>query len=277
MGRTWLAYAQRKICHHREALENLHFISWSMDSAKFEVGDIVYLYMSNEKSIRFKTEVVSEKVIRGDSAYWVDGGNSDLTYTLALRKEYFGDGLTEEKLMQHGYKRGSLQRAIYNNPRLFTYIEETFNDAKAVKICADTNEAIIRSGQSFGYGGEGDAHKELKEYIYNNPSVIGIDTYSRKRMEHILLSADRIDIWFEALDGSCIAVEVKSSKSSDADVMRGLYQCVKYKSIMDAEDTVHGEKHINRSILVLGGTLSEENRYVRDRLGITVVEGVEIK
>ena len=46
---------------------------------------------------------------------------------------------------------------------------------------------------------------------------------------------------------------------------------------MDAEDKVHGENHTNRSILVLGGTLSEENRYVRDRLGITVVEGVELK
>lgn len=277
MNRTWLAYAQRKICHHREALENLHFISWSMDSAKFEVGDIVYLYMSNEKSIRFKTEVVSENVSRGDAAYWVAEVHPKPTYKLALRKEYFGDALTEEKLMQHGYKRGSLQRAICNNPRLFAYIEETFNDAKAVKICAEDNEALIRSGLSFGYGGEGDAHKELKEYIYNNPSIVGIDEFAERRMEHILLSADRLDVWFKLSDGSSIAVEVKSSKSSDADIMRGLYQCVKYKGVMDAEDKVHGENHTNRSILVLGGTLSEENRYVRDRLGITVVEGVELK
>ena len=107
--------------------------------------------------------------------------------------------------------------------------------------------------------------------------MVGIKAFAKRKMEHVLLSGDRIDVWFEALDGSGIAVEVKSSKSSDADVMRGLYQCVKYKSIMDAENTVHGEKHTNRSILVLGGALSEENRYVRDWLGITVVEGLEIK
>ena len=95
MKRTWLAFAQRKICHHREALENLHFVSWSMASASFEVGDIVYLFMSDERSIRFKTEVVAEKEIRGDNKYWPDGGNSDLTYRLELRKEYFGNELTE--------------------------------------------------------------------------------------------------------------------------------------------------------------------------------------
>ena len=277
MSRTWLAYANRNKCHHREALETLHFISWSMKSANFEIGDTVYLYMSDEKSIRFKTEVVAESVKREDSDYWQETPNTNLTYRLALRKEYLGNGLTETKLMQNGYNRGSLERPIYNNPRLFDYIEDIFNDSNAVKLCADTNEAIIRSGQSFGNGGEGDAHKELKEYIYNNPSMVGIKAFAKRKMEHVLLSGDRIDVWFEALDGSGIAVEVKSSKSSDADVMRGLYQCVKYKSIMDAENTVHGEKHTNRSILVLGGALSEENRYVRDWLGITVVEGLEIK
>ena len=255
----------------------MHFISWSMRSAKFEVGDTVYLFMSDERSIRFKTEVFEENVPRGDTEYWVAEVHPKPTYKLVLRKEYLGDGLTEDKLIENGYKPKSLQRAIYNNPRLFAYIEETFNDAKAVKICADTSESLIRSGQSFGYGGEGDAHRKLKEYIFNNPHVIGIKEYIEKENEHILLSADRIDVWFKMYDGSGVAVEVKSSKSSDADVMRGLYQCVKYKSIMDAEDTVHGEKRTNRSILVLGGALSEENRYVRDILGITVIENVENK
>ena len=277
MSRTWLAYANRKKCHHREALENMHFISWSMKSANFEIGDTVYLYMSDEKSIRFKTEVVAERVKREDRDYWQEATSDNLTYRLALRKEYLGDGLTEAKMILNGYKRSSLERPIYNNPRLFAYIEETFNDTKDIKLCADANEAIIRSGQSFGYGGEGDAHKELKEYIFNNPSIIGIDEFTERKMEHILLSADRLDVWFKLSDGSSIAVEVKSSKSSDADIMRGLYQCVKYKAIMDAEDTIHGEQNTNRSILALGGSLCEENRYVRDKLGITVLERIIIK
>lgn len=274
MSRTWLAFANRNLCHHREALEDLHFISWSMKSVKFEVGDTVYLFMSDERSIRFKTEVVEENVSRGDTAYWVAEVHPKPTYKLALRKEYLGDGLTEDKLIENGYKPKSLQRAIYNNPELFAYIDKTFNVTDEVKICADDSEELIRSGKSFGCG-EGDNHKKLKEYIFNNPAAIGIGNVAERDMERILLSADRLDVWFRQYDGTCIAVEVKSSISTDADVMRGLYQCVKYKAIMDAENTVHGDRHTNKAILVLGGSLSEENRYVRDKLGIIVIENIK--
>ena len=91
-------------------------------------------------------------------------------------------------------------------------------------------------------------------------------------MEHILLSGDRLDVFFELDDGQKIAVEIKPSTSPDADVLRGLYQCIKYKSILDAEDKVHGEKANNSAILVLGGELSPENRKVRDTLDIKVYE-----
>lgn len=134
MSRTWLAYANRKKCHHREALEEMHFISWSMKSANFKVGDTVYLYMSDEKSIRFKTEVVAEKVKREDGDYWQEPTSNNLTYKLALRKEYLGDDLTEAKMILNGYKRSSLERPIYNNPRLFAYIEKTFNDDNQLTI-----------------------------------------------------------------------------------------------------------------------------------------------
>ena len=91
-------------------------------------------------------------------------------------------------------------------------------------------------------------------------------------MEHFLLSGDRLDVFFELIDGSKMAVEIKPSTSPDADVMRGLFQCVKYKSILDAEDKIHGEKTNNSAILIMGGGLSLENQKVKDTLGIYVVE-----
>jgi hypothetical protein len=276
MKRTWLAFANRTKCHHKEALEDLHYINWRKEGIGFEIGDTVYLFMSDERSIRFKTEVVEENCQRTDLAYWQVPTTSNITFKLELRKEYFGNELTEAKLMQHGFNGGrSIQHPMYNNPTLFLYINKVFDEPTDVLAFSDANESLIREGKSFGNGGEGDSHKELKEFIYNNPSVIGIDEYAEKKMEHILLSADRIDVWFKFSDGSSLAVEVKSSKSSDADILRGLYQCVKYKAVMDAEDTVHRESHKNRSILVLGGSLSEENRYVRDKLGIKVIEIIE--
>ena len=91
-------------------------------------------------------------------------------------------------------------------------------------------------------------------------------------MEHILLSGDRLDVYFELKDGSKVAVEIKPSTSPDADILRGLFQCVKYKSILDAEDKIHGEKAKNSVMLVMGGELSADNRIVRETLGVTVVE-----
>ena len=279
MKKNWLVFARREKCHHREALENLHFIDWTMEYNNFSVGDIVYIYPTNEDGIKFKTEVVAKNCERKDGDYWVDKKNIDSypTYRLELRKEYFGDKLSEEDLRRYGFKGGqSKRRPLYNKPEMFAYIETVFNDSTHVKVCGDKVEEQIRSGQSFGYGGEGDSHKELKEYIFNNPNVIGIEEYTEKETEHILLSADRIDVWFKLADGSCVAVEVKSHKSTEADILRGIFQCVKYKAIMDAEDKVHRSEASNSSILVLGGTLSEHNKYYSDMLGVTVIDNVKI-
>ena len=136
------------------------------------------------------------------------------------------------------------------------------------------SEAAIRSGKFYGSGGEGEDHKKLKEYIYNHPETLGIKNVKERDMEHILLSGDRLDVYFVLNDGSKIAVEIKPFTSPDADVLRGLFQCVKYKTILDAEDKIHGEKSNNKSLLVIGGSLSPENQKVRDTLGLTVIENL---
>lgn len=130
-------------------------------------------------------------------------------------------------------------------------------------------EKEIRSGKFFGQGGEGEQHKKLKEYIYNHPEKLGIKRVVHKEMEHILLSGDRLDVYFELKNGSKIAVEVKPAASPDADILRGIFQCVKYKTILDAEDIVHGKKSSNRAILVTGGEMSTGNKKVREVLGVT--------
>ena len=276
MNRTWLVFANREKCHHREALGKLHFVDWTMKNINFEIGDIVYIYPSNEDSIRFKTEVVAKNCERKDTYYWQEKPNDYPTYRLELRKEYLGDKLSEEHLRQYGYKGGQSKRhPLYNKPQMFAYIDSIFNDSTQVKVSNDNIEEQIRSGQSFGNGGEGDSHMELKEYIFNNPHVIGIEEYKEKEKEHILLSADRIDVWFKLSDGACVAVEVKSHISSEADVLRGIFQCVKYKAIMDAEDKAHQIEASNSSILVLGGALSEHNKYYSDMLGVTVIDNVK--
>ena len=138
------------------------------------------------------------------------------------------------------------------------------------------DEESIRSGCFYG-GGEGAQHKALKEYIYAHPELVGIRNVVKRDTEFILLSGDRLDVYFEQKDGSRIAVEVKSKISTDDDILRGIYQCVKYKAILDAENKTHGVLGSTSSLLVLEGALSESNQQVKDSLGVAVIDGFVLK
>lgn len=134
------------------------------------------------------------------------------------------------------------------------------------------DETVIRSGKSYGIG-EGPHHKALKEYVYNHPGSIGLKVIDKKDTEYVLLSGDRLDVYFEQKNGTRIAVEVKSIVSPDDDILRGIYQCVKYKAVLDAENKAHGIFRKSHCILVIEGVLSESNRQVKNSLGVEVVEG----
>ena len=410
-NRNWLVFANRNKCHHAEALHELGFVNWKEGRVNMAIGDVVYMYMSNERRVRFKTRVVAEGVKREDGKYWQETPSKDLTFKLKLIDEYSGHELDDDKLKENGFKGGrNIERPMSNNPALFQYIEGVFEkknfaylideivqqeksrelvktiipilvrwakqgltnmtyqhlmnelgkptfsgigkqlgyvddvfrrlreetgekiptlnalvkskstglpspgfsyvytsyddmteNEKKIFVLGLNKEAIeyqqwdwvlsalglipsvidttasetaIRSGNFFGGGGEGPDHKKLKEYIYNHPEVIGIIDIKKRDMEHILLSGDRLDVYFVLADNSKVAVEIKPSTSPDADIMRGLYQCVKYKAILDAEDKVHGNKANNSAILVIGGELSPENRKVRDTLGVKALENM---
>lgn len=116
-------------------------------------------------------------------------------------------------------------------------------------------EKTIRRGTFSKHGSEGKKHKALKEYIFNHPERLGIKNVKLKEMEHILLSGDRLDVYFLLKDGTQIAVEVKSSISDNADILRGVYQCVKYKAILNAEQSVKSVHNIVKSLLVLEGEM----------------------
>ena len=123
----WLAFAQRKSCHHREALMELGYINWTMHRTNFEVVDIVFLFMSDERKVAFKTKVVAKECDRTDIAYWQIKPNMHFTYKLELVKEYTGNKLDEDDLAQHGFKGGkSLQHPLKNNVELLSYIDSIF-------------------------------------------------------------------------------------------------------------------------------------------------------
>lgn len=126
-NRTWLAFANRKKCRHADAIHSLGFISWRMGRARFAIGDVVYLFMSDNRRIRFKMVVTAENVEREDQAFWVEKAPSDKTYKLELLEEYDGALLSEQDMSKHGFTGGkSLEIPNCNNKQLLDYIKTVF-------------------------------------------------------------------------------------------------------------------------------------------------------
>lgn len=126
-----------------------------------------------------------------------------------------------------------------------------FSDEELQKMSIPTN---------YHGGGEGSEHKKLKEYICNHPEVVGIKEDCKGELEEMLYSGDRLDVLFKLKNGDRIAVEVKPSTSDDTDIFRGIYQCVKYKAVMEAMRRAKSEKYNIKVILVTARPLSNLHR-----------------
>lgn len=97
--KRWLAFANKKRCNHAQALRELGFINWTMNRVNFNIGDTVYLFLSDERRVRYKTIVVAKDCYREDVLYWVKPAPNDSTYKLALADEYLGSELSEKELL----------------------------------------------------------------------------------------------------------------------------------------------------------------------------------
>jgi hypothetical protein len=188
------------------------------------------------------------------------------------------DGFLDKKnfsKLNRTQKTEILNRAlnqIYSYPRW----EWVLQQLQLEPIGLDINQEIEKAKQNRGSGGESPFHRDFKNFIANNPSVIGLSGQTVKgTTEYILPSADSIDIVF--VDKSTkIGIEVQSKISKTADILRGLFQCVKYKYLIEAEQIVTNQKPDSRVILVLEGQLPKELISAKNILGIEVIDKIKI-
>ena len=124
-------------------------------------------------------------------------------------------------------------------------------------------------------GGEGKEHKAIKEFVYNHPESLGINGVIRKETEYPLPSGDRIDVYFETSDCR-YAIEVKPSTSPDDDITRGIFQCVKYKAVMEAIRKIGYDKYAVKTLLVAASGLSERNKKLAEALNVPYMENYKI-
>jgi hypothetical protein len=123
-----------------------------------------------------------------------------------------------------------------------------------------------------GYGGppESPEHLKLKRYVASNPARFGAPKgCARGETEKRLETCDEIDVWF-MYPGQELAVEVKSVRSNDLDRQRGLFQCVKYKALLEARSKVAGVQAQVRSKLVSEVPLTSTLSLWARELGVQV-------
>lgn len=126
-NRKWQILAQERTCKHTEAIHELGFINWRMKrNVHFALGDTVFLFMSDSRSVKFKTIVTDNDCERKDQKFWISTPPKRPTCKFKFLKEYKGTKLTEAELEEHGLKHNNMQNAICNNKPLLDYIQSIF-------------------------------------------------------------------------------------------------------------------------------------------------------
>lgn len=123
---------------------------------------------------------------------------------------------------------------------------------------------------------ESEEHKRLKVFIANNPDIVGFrKSLAPGKTEVQLPSGDIPDVIFQ--NSKCrIVVEVKSRKSNENDIYRGIFQCVKYRSVLKACRSVELGNYEVNSILAIEGELTTDLIKIKNTLGVKVIENVKV-
>lgn len=93
---------------HINCIKDLGYIYWKKSKKIMEVGDIVFLFISDKRynRVMYKLEVTNTDVARDDSKYYNKKFIPDNScYKFEAISSYKGNGLTHEDLENHGISR----------------------------------------------------------------------------------------------------------------------------------------------------------------------------
>lgn len=158
---------------------------------------------------------------------------------------------------------------VFSYPRW----QEVLQALELEPATSDFTPFVNKASGGFG-GGESDEHKALKEYVAQNPKVLGLGANAPVgTTEYLLPSGDCLDVSFSGKK-IWVAAEVKSSVSAEGDIVRGLFQCVKYRAVMEAVLLTESRPPNARALLVLESKFPQSLIPLRNMLGVEVVESI---
>ena len=157
---------------------------------------------------------------------------------------FMADYLGQPRLARPGYRDGHPRRwraacdEIAADVYAFRDWDRVYRKAFGERLPTATRpEGTERDGTSHARRGEGPNHKALRLWIAKNPRRVR-RAYANFETdtEVVLESADRVDVVYYG-PASTVVIEVKSLDSDELDLRRGVFQCIKYRAVMEAMDT----------------------------------------
>lgn len=174
-------------------------------------------------------------------------------------------------------KKKAIVEEIHQDIFSFEYWDDIINEYELEpfesELRSEHENDIIATPSRGGWSRETESaeHKKLKEYIANNPDIVGLNAREVKViLEYIFPTTDQADIVFKN-DSHFLGVEVKSIISNDDDINRGIFQCVKYQALLRAEQKALRLLPTARAILVVERELPLELQNLADIFEIRVV------
>jgi hypothetical protein len=169
-------------------------------------------------------------VINGTSKRPSKGVNDYLRYWFSLPKGTRLSGKYRDELIARA------AADVYAYPDWERIYRKTFKEAPPTSNPSVLIEGTEVDGQGgFGGSAESKEHYKLKQHILAHPRLVGAPRSPEiAHDEEVLLSGDEVDVFFLMKDRAYL-VEVKSIRSNRADFLRGVYQCVKYRAVFEAQ------------------------------------------
>lgn len=171
-------------------------------------------------------------------------------------------------------QKRSIVKAELNQVFTFPAWEKVLEKLGLASLKTDFKENIELASKMLR-DGESDQHKNLKKFVARSPTLFGLSpTTAHGVIEERLPSGDSIDVSF-ATRSIWIAAEVKSAVSSNSDITRGLFQCVKYRAVMEAVLLTYPKSKDARAVLILESKFPKSLLPLKNILGIEVIDLVK--
>lgn len=122
---------------------------------------------------------------------------------------------------------------------------------------------------------ESSAHRALKEYIAEHPECVGLPRKSKADLEKVFGSGDRADLAF-TIGEKIVVAEVKSEISDNADLCRGVFQCIKYRALVGAHQKLKRVIPNGEAILAIGKAAPAKVAPLADALSVTCVDRIAV-